>query len=84
MNPLVQQIKEHKTTMEKRLETLRRISESRDTLEARIKELETLLRDTKTQIDILQQLNHALNTPLAAPVPRATEEQRTQAAEAAV
>ncbi|WP_125181520.1 hypothetical protein [Thiohalobacter thiocyanaticus] len=40
MNPLVQQIKDHKRVMEKRLETLRRINESRDTLEARIKELE--------------------------------------------
>ena len=34
-------------TMEKRLETLRRISESRDTLEARIKELDTSLRATQ-------------------------------------
>jgi hypothetical protein len=66
MNPLVQQIKEHKLTMEKRLETLRRISESRDTLEARIKELDTSLRNTKAQIDTLQQLNHSLNTPAAA------------------
>jgi len=60
MNPLVLQIKEHKATMEKRLETLRRISESRDTLDSRIKELDTSLRDTRGQLDTLQQLRHAL------------------------
>lgn len=49
MNPLVRQIKEHKATMEKRLDTLRKISESRDTLEARIRELEEVLRDTRQQ-----------------------------------
>ena len=60
MNPLVRQIKEHKATMEKRLDTLRRISESRDTLDSRIKELETGLRDTRVHLDTLQQLRHAL------------------------
>jgi len=64
MNPLVRQIKEHKATMEKRLETLRRISESRDTLEVRIKELDADLRETRKQIDTLQQMNHTINTPL--------------------
>jgi hypothetical protein len=60
MNPLVRQIKEHKATMEKRLETLRRISESRDTLDARIKELDGTLRETKQQIDALQQIRHSI------------------------
>lgn len=60
MNPLVRQIKEHKATMEKRLDTLRRISESRDTLDSRITELETGLRETRAQLDTLQQLHHAL------------------------
>lgn len=64
MNPLVRQIKEHKATMEKRLETLRRISESRDTLEARIKELDASLCETKKQIDTLQQMRHTLHTPM--------------------
>ena len=63
MNPLVRQIKDHKATMEKRLETLRRISESRDTLDARIKELDSSLRATKQQIDALQQIRHTLYTP---------------------
>ncbi len=64
MNPLVRQIKEHKASMEKRLETLRRISESRDTLETRIKELDANLRGTRKQIDVLQQMRHTLHTPL--------------------
>ncbi len=61
MNPLVRQINEHKATMEKRLDTLRRISESRDTLDSRIKELEVGLRHTRGQLDELQQLRHALH-----------------------
>ncbi len=60
MNPLVKQIKEHKTTMEKRLETLRRISESRDTLDARIRELDAGLRETRRQLDNLQHLREEL------------------------
>ena len=62
MNPLVRQIKEHKAIMEKRLETLRRISESRDTIDARIKELDTSLREIKRQLDTLQQLHHSLHS----------------------
>jgi hypothetical protein len=83
MNPLVRQIKEHKATMEKRLETLRRISESRDTLDGRIKELENSLRDTKQQLDILQQLRHSLEaSPPGENKPATFTE--TPAAEAAV
>jgi len=65
MNPLVRQIKEHKVTMEKRLETLRRISESRDTLEGRIKELDAELRETKVQLETLQTMQRAIGDPLA-------------------
>jgi chromosome segregation ATPase len=61
MNPLVRQIKDHKATMEKRLETLRRISESRDTLDTRIKELDASLKQTKQQIDALQQIRHSIH-----------------------
>jgi len=64
MTPLVRQIKEHKINMEKRLETLRRISDSRDTLEARIKELDTDLRDNMTQLATLKQIKEAISTPL--------------------
>lgn len=64
MTPLVRQIKEHKATMEKRLETLRRISESRDTLETRIKELDESLRETKRQLDALQLIEQVIHSPL--------------------
>jgi len=84
MNPLVRQIKEHKATMEKRLETLRRISESRDTLDGRIKELENSLRDTKQQLDILQQLRHSLEASPPGENKPATFTDKTPAAEAAV
>jgi len=40
MAPLVARIKEHKSQMERRLESLRRINESRDTLQSRIEALE--------------------------------------------
>jgi septal ring factor EnvC (AmiA/AmiB activator) len=66
MNPLVKQIKEHKITMEKRLETLRRISESRDTLETRIKQLDAGLREIKRQLDALQTIQHTISAPLPA------------------
>ena len=69
MTPLVRQIKEHKMIMERRLETLRRISESRDTLEARIKELNAIFRDNEKQLNTLQQIQQAINAPL----PEATE-----------
>ena len=62
MNPLVRQIKEHKASMEKRLETLRRISESRDTLEARIKELDENLRQTRAQLGTLHQIRHSISS----------------------
>jgi hypothetical protein len=62
MNPLVKQIKEHKVTMEKRLETLRRISESRDTLEVRIKELDIELRANRQQLETLNQLYRSLHS----------------------
>jgi len=64
MTPLIRQIKEHKTIMERRLETLRRISDSRDTLETRIKELNASLNDNQKQLDTLQQIRHSINTPL--------------------
>lgn len=79
MNPLVRQIKEHKATMEKRLDTLRRISESRDTLDGRIKELETGLRETRAQLDTLQQLRHALGSGNCGTRPAAVAGKQRQA-----
>ena len=82
MNPLVKQIKEHKSTMETRLETLRRISESRDTLESRIKELDVAMRETKQQLDTLQQIQHSINAPYSGL--QATQPATAGAQEAAV
>ncbi|OOZ41938.1 hypothetical protein BOW53_01855 [Solemya pervernicosa gill symbiont] len=56
MNPLVNQIKEHKASMEKRLETLRKINESRETVEAKISELEAHLKELVQQYEELSQL----------------------------
>jgi wobble nucleotide-excising tRNase len=64
MTPLVKQIKEHKISMERRLETLRRISDSRDTLDARINELNANLQNNRQQLDTLQQIQQTINTPL--------------------
>ena len=72
MNPLVRQIREHKTSMEKRLETLRRISESRDTLETRLRELDTSQREIHAQLDALKQLHDNLHAPLPATEQRET------------
>jgi hypothetical protein len=80
MNPLVRQIKDHKSTMEKRLETLRRISESRDTLEARIKELDATMRDTKRQLESLHHIRQSIHAPLPGGPPAAAPEKQKQEA----
>ena len=64
MAPLVSRIKEHKLQMEKRLESLRKINESRDTLQNRVNELEKIARKLKTQLDDINQLMVTLNEPL--------------------
>lgn len=66
MNPLVQQIKDHKRVMEKRLDTLRRISESRDTLESKINELEGGRRVTRQELETINRLRDVLQRPLPA------------------
>ncbi len=50
--------------MEKRLESLRKINESRDTLETRISELETSAEALNTQLADLNMLMDTLNRPL--------------------
>ncbi|MBI5462015.1 MAG: dynamin family protein [Gammaproteobacteria bacterium] len=64
MNPLVQQIKDHKRVMEKRLDTLRRISESRDTLEGKINELEGSRGELRRELETLSRLRDTLQRPL--------------------
>lgn len=64
MSPLVSRIKEHKNQMEKRLESLRKINESRDTLQTRIAELEQTAEQLNTQLADLNMLMETLNRPL--------------------
>jgi len=73
MNPLVQQIKDHKHVMEKRLDTLRRISESRDTLESKINELEESRSELRRELETLSRLRETLQRPL----PDLSDEPRT-------
>ena len=64
MAPLVSRIKEHRNQMEKRLESLRKINESRDTLQTRISELEKSAEALNTQLADLNMLMDTLNRPL--------------------
>ena len=64
MAPLVARIKEHRNQMEKRLESLRKINESRDTLQTRISELETAAEALNAQLADLNMLMETLNRPL--------------------
>lgn len=62
--PLIEQIKEHKAQMEKRLESLRRINESRDTLQARIAELERSRTELQAQLQTIDGLLATIERPL--------------------
>jgi len=64
MAPLVSRIKEHKDQMEKRLESLRKINESRDTLQSRVAELERAAEALNVQLADLNMLMETLNQPL--------------------
>ncbi|VAX00520.1 hypothetical protein MNBD_GAMMA21-127 [hydrothermal vent metagenome] len=64
MSPLVARIKEHKDQMEKRLESLRKINESRDTLQSRVAELERTAEALNIQLADLNLLMDTLNQPL--------------------
>ncbi|MCW9025280.1 MAG: dynamin family protein [Gammaproteobacteria bacterium] len=64
MAPLVTRIKEHKSQMEKRLESLRKINESRDTLQSKITELEHHTVKLHSQLKDLNQLMETMSTPL--------------------
>lgn len=62
--PLISRIKEHKHQMEKRLESLRKINESRDTLQSRISELERIAERLNIQLADINLLMETLNKPL--------------------
>ena len=68
INPLRAQIKEHKLDIEKRLLTLRKISQSRDTLETRIAELENTLKDLEQQISAINLMLEVVKRPFTPPV----------------
>lgn len=68
INPLKAQIREHKLDIEKRLLTLRKISQSRDTLEARIAEFEATLQDLEQQISAINLMLEVVKRPFVPPV----------------
>jgi len=63
MNPLSAQIKEHKSMMERRLQTLRKINESRDTLDGKITELEGEHGALEEQIATLEDIRARMLRP---------------------
>jgi hypothetical protein len=63
LNPLQTQIREHQQMTEQRLETLRKISQSRDILELKLRELERQRQHLQGQLATLQSLRAALHQP---------------------
>jgi hypothetical protein len=63
MNPLIAQIKEHRNMMERRLKTLRKINESRDTLDSKLVELEQETEQLQKQLDTLISIRERLTQP---------------------
>ncbi len=61
--PLARQLKERKQLMERRLESLRRISESRQTVEARVAELEAQCETLERQLAELARIRKLLDYP---------------------
>lgn len=75
LSTLVEQIREHKDQIEKRLESLRRINESRDTLQGRIDALDKNAATLAKQLAAIDALLETINKPLDAFV----DEQQTPA-----
>lgn len=61
--PLTKQVKEHKLDIEKRLTTLRKISESRNTLESKIAELDKTNTDLEQQLSAVNIMLEVINRP---------------------
>ncbi|NOZ36886.1 MAG: hypothetical protein GXP11_02245 [Gammaproteobacteria bacterium] len=79
MSPLVARIKDHKSQMEKRLDSLRKINESRDTLKSKISELEEAANKLDNQLNELNTLMETLMRPLE-PAPGEALSQASQVA----
>jgi len=67
MSPLVKQIKEHKAHMEQRLDNLRKIHQSRDTLQSRVEELEKMAAIIERQYSEVDAILNIINRPLTPP-----------------
>ncbi|MCK5639187.1 MAG: dynamin family protein [Gammaproteobacteria bacterium] len=63
MSPLIKQMMELKDQMDTRLENLRKINESRDTLETRIAELEKTLVPLQKQFNEVNEILELINQP---------------------
>lgn len=64
LSPLFSRLKEHKYQVDKRLESLRKISESKQTLQARILELEEAAEKLNSQLADINMLVETINRPL--------------------
>ena len=80
MAPLVARIKEHKSQMERRLESLRRINESRDTLQSRIEALEKQVAKLSQQLADIDAMMETINKPLESFMPEAEDSGNAQVA----
>jgi predicted nucleic acid-binding Zn-ribbon protein len=66
MAPILAQVREHKITMDHRLENLKRIHENLDNLSGRITELETTKLNLENQIVVIGNMLRKINQPLGA------------------
>jgi hypothetical protein len=64
MTPIMNQLREHRMMMEKRIENLKKIQENLDSLGSRIAELETARGQLKNQQAAMQQMLDRINQPL--------------------
>ena len=64
MTPVLTQIREHKTLLEKRLENLKKIQENLSNMGARVNELESAKQELLKQQNVIQTMLEKINQPL--------------------
>ncbi len=64
LNPLVEQIHEHKEMMAKRLDNLQKIGQSKSTLQVRIEDLEDQYAELARQLTALRNMHNQLQHPI--------------------
>ena len=64
LNPLAQQIQEHKQALDQHLETLCKINDSRDNLADKIKQLDDECRTLSKQLGVISKIHATLYAPL--------------------